>query len=116
MQVEHQNYFIRIMSSNTDNCAPCSSLENEKVSKYLVQYKNNGSKRWDGKVLYLEAEWLESLYQPNVLVIGSKLKLPWSGKGGKVTYWNAVVVDPDSTTKIQGKCNIYGCNIGLKSL
>ena len=66
-----------------------------------MQYKNNGSKRWDGKVLFLEGEWLETLYQPNELVIGSKLKLPWSGKGGKISYWNAVVVDLNSTTKAQ---------------
>ena len=67
--------------------------------------ENNSSKRWDGKVLSLEGEWLESLYQPNKLVIGSKLKLPWSGKGGKITYWNAVGVDPNSTTKAQGMVN-----------
>jgi len=47
-----------------------------------VQYENNGSKKWDGKVLSLEREWLESLYHLNELVIGSKLKLPQSGKEG----------------------------------
>ena len=67
-----------------------------------MQYENNGSKRWDGKVLFMDGEWLESLYQPNELVIGSKLKLPWSGKGGKISYWNAVVVDPNSTNKALG--------------
>ena len=41
--------------------------------------------------------WKKVLY-----LIGSKIKLLLSGKGGKVTYWNAVVVDPDSTSKIQG--------------
>ena len=96
------------MSSNMeDSCEPCSSEEKQKVSRYLVQYENNGSKRWDGKVLSLEGEWLESLYQPNELVIGSKLKLPWSGKGGKITNWNAVVVDPNSTTTAQGMVNGY---------
>ena len=61
-----------------------------------------GQKGGIGKVLSLEGGWLESLYQPNELSVGSKLKLPWSGKGGKVTYWNAVVVDPDTTTGVQG--------------
>ena len=83
-----------------DSCKPCSSLE-EKVSRYLVQYENN-SKRWDGKLLSLEGEWLESLYQLNELSVGSKLKLPRSGKRGKVTYWNAVIVDPNTTTGVQG--------------
>ena len=91
------------MSSNVeDSCEPCSSVGNQKASRYLVQYENNGSKRWDGKVLFMDGEWLESLYQPNELVIGSKLKLPWSGKGGKISYWNAVVVDPNSTNKALG--------------
>ena len=91
------------MSSNVgDSYEPCSSVGNQKVFRYLVQYENNGSKRWDGKVLFMEGEWLESLYQPNELVIHSKLKLPWSGKGGKISYWNAVLVDPNSTNKALG--------------
>ena len=61
-----------------------------------MQYENNGSKRWDVRVLYIDGEWLESLYQPSELSIGSKVQLPWSRKEGKIPYWNGVIVDQNS--------------------
>ena len=45
---------------------------------YYVKYENN-SKRWDGKTVMIDGEWL--------------IKLPWTAKKGKIQYWNAVVVD-----------------------
>ena len=90
-----------------------SSEGNQKVTKYLVQYENNGSKRWDGRVLYIDGEWLESLYQPSELGIGSKVKLPWSGKGGKITYWNGAIVDPNSTAIEQGMVICNFCSIAF---
>ena len=42
--------------------------------------------------------WLESLYEPHQLVAGCKLKLPWSRKGGQVSFWKAVVLDPEANT------------------
>ena len=86
-----------------------SSEGNQKFTKYLVQYENNSSKRWDGRVLYIDGEWLESLYQPSKLSIGSKVKLPWSRKKGRITYWNGVIVDLNSTAIEQGMV-IYSFN------
>ena len=37
---------------------------------------------------------LRSLYDHSELVPGNKLSLPWMGKGGRMTYWSAVLVDP----------------------
>ena len=42
--------------------------------------------------------WLESLYEPHQLVAGCKLKLPWSRKGGQVSFRKAVVLDPEANT------------------
>ena len=42
--------------------------------------------------------WLESLYEPHQLVAGFKLKLPWSRKGGQVSFQKAVVLDPEADT------------------
>ena len=62
---------------------------------YYIQYENNNSKRWDGKVIQLEGEWLESLYQREELLPGKKVVLPWQGKSGSpIQHWNGVVVAP----------------------
>lgn len=64
------------------------------VRRYFVKFEGNNSKRWDGKEIELQGEWLESLYSTEELTPGKKLTLPWPGKGKKVTEWNVVVVDP----------------------
>ena len=42
----------------------------------------------------LDAEWLESLYDPSMLVEGKEVLLPWRGKGGTYQEWSAVLVCP----------------------
>ena len=64
------------------------------TTKYCVRYEGNGSKKWDGKMIWLDGEWLRSLYDHSELVPGNKLSLPWMGKGGRMTYWSVVLVDP----------------------
>ena len=59
------------------------------TTKYCVRYEGNGSKKWDGKTIWLDGEWLHSLYDHSELVPGNKLSLPWMGKGGRMTYWSA---------------------------
>jgi len=66
------------------------------ASKYFVRYEGNNSKRWNGKVIQLEGEWLESLYSTEELIVGAKVVLPWQGKAGSVVQeWNAVIVEPE---------------------
>ena len=64
-----------------------------KRSRYFIRFVGNNSKCWDGKEIELQVEWVENLYTKDELKIGNKLNLPWPGKGGSVTNWNAVVVD-----------------------
>lgn len=63
--------------------------------KYCIRYENNNSKRWDGKRILLDGEWLESLYPGEDLMPGKVVRLPWKKKGG-VSYWNAVVGDENA--------------------
>ncbi len=56
---------------------------------------NNSSKRWDGKVIEVEADWLHSLYAEEAVVPGKELVLPWPGKKGVVKSWNGVIVEKE---------------------
>lgn len=60
---------------------------------YCVKYENNNSKRWDGKTVMIDGEWLHSVCNTSNVHCGDKVKLPWTAKKGKIQYWNAVVVD-----------------------
>ena len=61
-----------------------------KPTQYTVRYQDNNSKKWDGQK---DGDWLLGLYDHSELVPGKKLELPWRTKGGKTTYWKAIVVD-----------------------
>ena len=87
-------------SSSKTNPAPSvvqttagRSSEGLNRSRYFIRFVGNNSKRWDGKEIELLGEWVENLYTEDELKIGNELTLPWPGKGGNVTNWNAVVVD-----------------------
>ena len=60
---------------------------------YCIQYENNKSKRWDGKRVLIDGQWLHSVCNISEIHCSDKIKLPWTAKKGKVQYWNAVVVD-----------------------
>ena len=70
---------------------------NHGVNHYCVRYEGNNSKRWDGKEIWLEATVLDELYEPTQLTYGSHVSIPWKGKGGRISYWNAVIVNPNAT-------------------
>ena len=70
---------------------------------YFVKYENNNSKRWDGKTVVIDGDWLQNVCGNNTEIwCGDKIKFPWTAKKGKVQYWNAVVVD---NTDAQSKTN-----------
>lgn len=63
--------------------------------KYVVRFDGNNSKRWDGKEVWLDPEILDELYDSSELYNGANISVPWKGKGGKISHWNAVFVDPN---------------------
>ena len=85
---------------------------------YCVQYENNNSKRWDGKRVLIDGQWLHSVCDMSEIHCGDKIKLPWTAKKGKMQYWNVVVVDntamestPEST---KGAKNSQKCKNHIK--
>ena len=80
---------------------------------YSVQYTKNNSKRWDGRVIDVDADWLELLYKKEELVPGKEVQLPWQGKkSSSVQQWNAVVVDSEAsaTPSKEVTCKLIGKN------
>ena len=69
-------------------CLPSSNPK-----EYIVKFEGNNSKKWDGREINLDGEWLESLYDPKELTSGKQLRLPWPEKGEE-KYWNAVLMEP----------------------
>ena len=69
-----------------------SSVE-ETERRYCVRFEGNRSKKWDGRQIMLESEWLESLYSRDDLCPGKIVELPWEEKGAGCVKWKAVIVD-----------------------
>lgn len=67
--------------------------------QYVVRFNNNNSKRWDGKEVWLDPEVLDELYDSSELFDGANITVPWKGKGGKISHWNAVFIDPNVPQK-----------------
>ena len=62
------------------------------ANEYTVRFKGNCSKRWDGKDIVVDGEWLEELYNKEELCPGRVIELPWEGKDGKSVGWRVVIV------------------------
>ena len=73
-----------------DEGATAAGSSNSGGATYCIRYENNASKRWDGKELLVDKDWLDDLY-PEGIYPGKQLQLPWTGKKGKTVMWNAVV-------------------------
>ena len=79
------------MSQTAASNAPAPPFPTNST-EYCVEFVGNNSKSWDGKRAWLEKQWLEDMYTGSQLSPGSKISLPWPGKGGKIKHWNAIVV------------------------
>lgn len=77
------------MASIKDKSTPQGSS-----TQYCIRYEGNNSKRWDGKVIWIDASVLDELYDETELTNGSHVVVPWKGKGNKISHWKAVLVDP----------------------
>ena len=80
--------------------------------RYIVRFENNNSKRWDGKEVWLDATILDELYSTSELFNGANITVPWKGKGGKITHWKVVFIDP--SVKRKGNDNTCTCSIKIK--
>ena len=97
----------------------------EQNNKYIVRYENNNSKRWDGKEVWLDAEIIDELYESSELFHGANIVVPWKYKGGKITHWKAIFIDPKAVqpaesgknclTNYLSLCNTH-CNHYCESL
>ena len=77
--------------------------------KYSIRYEGNNSKRWDGRIIKLDGEWLESLYERSVLIEGKRVDQPWALKGGAIQVWKGVIVKEDEEKVIQGIAEMGEC-------
>jgi len=78
-----------------------ASQDELKPKQYVVRFENNNSKRWDGKEVWLDSEILDELYDSTELFHGANITVPWKCKGGRITHWKAVFINPNSPQ--QGK-------------
>lgn len=83
-------------SSVADNVCPSHSSP-AAPPQYCVEFINNNSRKWDGKRVWLEGDWLSEMFDVDELVPGKKITLPFPSpnQSGKTKDWNAVVVNPD---------------------
>lgn len=68
------------------------SCKETECREYVIQFKGNNSKQWDGKTIPVDGEWLEELYDMADLFPGRIVELPWRGKDGKDVSWKAVLL------------------------
>ena len=57
------------------------AVSNSSVKQYVVHFKGNSLKRWEGKQIWIDAAILDELYQPSELIHGQPISVPWKGKG-----------------------------------
>ena len=84
-------------SSPGPSSSPPLAADIDAPTKYCVEFVENNSKKWDGKRVWLEGEWLSDLFAKDELVPGKRLSLPFpSSRGSSETKdWNAILIDPN---------------------
>lgn len=63
-----------------------------------VKFIDNDSKQWDGKIIAVEADWIQDLYPEEKLEKGKVVSLPWKHRG-TTKYWKAVIVADEDLQK-----------------
>lgn len=72
------------------------------AAEYAIKFSGNDSERWDGKVISIDAEWLEELYPKTELGPGRIVELPWEGRDGKDVGWRAIVMQVPTKPTTEG--------------
>lgn len=76
---------------------PPANLASEKSpTDYHVRFEGNSSTRWDGKEVFVDKDWLESLYPPSSLREGKEVCLPYPGR-----EWKGVLVDSSPISPVK---------------
>ena len=83
------------------SCQRSPPEEPASPTSYCVRYEGNGSKRWDGKTIFVDSKALLDLYDCKELVPGKEVSIPWKSKTKGVEHWKAIIVD--ITQKEQSK-------------
>ena len=63
-----------------------ASQDELKPKQCIVRFKNNNSKRWDGKEVRLDSEILDELCDSTKLFHGANITVTWKCKGGRITH------------------------------
>ena len=66
--------------------------------------------RWDGREAWLDAMILDEMYNTSELFNSANITVPWIGKGGKITHWKAVFINPS----VKQKGNDNTCTYSIK--
>lgn len=62
--------------------------------QYVVKFKGNNCRQWDGKPIVVDADWIEELYNKSELFPGRVIELDWPDpKDGKNVSWSCVIVN-----------------------
>ena len=81
-------------ADNSPSNPPASILSKvESPASYCIRFEGNSSSQWDGKEIFVEKEWLESLYPRTSITKGKEVILPYPGRQGKVKEWKGIVVN-----------------------
>ncbi len=64
---------------------------------YVVQFKGNSSKKWDGKQITVDGDWLEEVYNKLELCPGRIIDLDYGESDGN---WRAMIVSVPAVSKI----------------
>ena len=63
-----------------------------------VRFEGNQSKRWDGKEVLIDYDWMKKQIDATQLFPGSTINIPWPIKGGETQIWKGVVVSVDGAS------------------
>lgn len=66
-----------------------------------VRFEGNQSKRWDGKEVLIDYDWIKEEVDATQLLPGSTINIPWPIKGGEIQNWKGIVVNIDDASVSQ---------------
>ena len=81
-------------------------VEGESSSQQYIVHFSDNSKCWNRKEVWLDPEILDKLYDKSELFDGANVIVPWKGKGGKISHWNAVFINWNAPRHSNDNCNI----------
>lgn len=85
-----------------------SSTSTNQARNLCVRFEGNQSKRWDGKEVLIDYDWIKEIVDVTKLVPGNTVTIPWpTAKGGDIQNWRGVVVNIDGANVSRKQNNFY---------